>query len=472
MIAPSKRSDEDTTMASADAKATLEGPKQSDQQLQTIIDTIPTQVWSTRPDGSAEFLNQRWLDYTGLSADQARDWGWTVALHPDDRDRLIEYWQSILVAGTPGEIEARMRRFDGAYGWFLFRANPLRDESGEIVKWYGTNVDIENRKSREEALRASELSWRQIADSIPGLVATTGPMGDVEFLNRQTLEYFGKTNEELKDWALIGAVHPDDLPRVVEARKKSIEFGHIYQIEHRCRRADGVYRWFQVRGVPVRNEEGTITAWYLLLTDIDDRKRAEETLRSSEQHLRLIVDSIPGLVSTRTPTGEAEFVNQQTVDFFGDAIREQKRWEHLLHPDDRDYVLRAWRQSLATGDLLDLEFRALRADGVYRWLHSRVQPLRDANGAIIRWYNLLTDIDDRKLASQRYDRLTPRERQVLTFVIAGFPNKQTAEDLGTSEITIGVHRGRIMRKMATPSLADLVRMAETLRIAPAWRPRK
>ena len=115
-----------------------------------------------------------------------------------------------------------MRRFDGAYRWFLFRANPVRDESGKIVRWYGTNVDIEDRKRGEEALRASELSWRQIVDNIPGLVATTGAMGEVEFLNRQTLEYFGKTSEELKNWALIGAVHPDDLPRVIEARK-SIE---------------------------------------------------------------------------------------------------------------------------------------------------------------------------------------------------------------------------------------------------------
>ena len=129
---------------------------------------------------------------------------------------------------------------------------PVARRIGKIVKWYGINIDIDDRRRGEEALRASELSWRQIADNIPGLVATTGAMGEVEFLNRQTLEYFGKTNEELKDWALIGAVHPDDLPRVIEARKKSIEAGQIYEVEHRCRRADGVYRWFQVRGLPVR----------------------------------------------------------------------------------------------------------------------------------------------------------------------------------------------------------------------------
>ena len=164
-----------------------------------------------------------------------------------------------MASGEPGEAEARIRRFDGAYRWFLFRANPLRDESGKIVKWYGTNMDIEDRKRGEEALHARELSWRQIVDNIPGLVATMGAMGEVEFLNRQTLEYFGKTSEDLKNWALIDAVHPDDLPGVIEARIKSIETGQIYDVEHRCRRADGVYRWFQVRGLPVRDSEGTIT---------------------------------------------------------------------------------------------------------------------------------------------------------------------------------------------------------------------
>src|SRR5262249_9843310 len=153
---------------------------------------------------------------------------------------------------------------------------PLRDESGNILKWYGTCIDIEDRKRGEETLRARELSWRQIVDNIPGLVATTGAMGEPEFHNRQTLEYFSKTKEELKNWAASGAVHPDDVPHVIEALKESIEGGQILDIEARLRRSDGVYRWFQIRGVPVRNTENKITAWYFLLTDIDDRKKAEE----------------------------------------------------------------------------------------------------------------------------------------------------------------------------------------------------
>jgi PAS domain S-box-containing protein len=257
-------------------KKAEEARQASERNLAAIVNTIPTAAWTTRPDGYCDFLNQVWLNYAGMTAEKAEGWGWAEAIHPDDREKLVEEWQSCLTSGTPVDTEARIRRFDSSYRWFLIRGNPLRDESGKILKWYGTCVDIEDRKRGEEALRARELSWRQIVDNIPGLVATTGALGEVEFLNQQTLEYFGKTNEELKDWALIGAVHPDDLPRVIDARKKSIEAGQIYEIEHRCRRADGIYRWFQVRGLPVRDEEGRITAWYLLLTDIEDRKRAEE----------------------------------------------------------------------------------------------------------------------------------------------------------------------------------------------------
>src|SRR5205085_11121161 len=110
--------------------------------------------------GSSEFFNRRCLDYACLSAEEASDWGWTVAVHPDDRGRLMDYWRHLLASGEAGEIEARLRRFDREFRWFLFRASPLRDESGQIVRWHGTNTDIEERKRAEEALRANEQSLR------------------------------------------------------------------------------------------------------------------------------------------------------------------------------------------------------------------------------------------------------------------------------------------------------------------------
>jgi formate hydrogenlyase transcriptional activator len=376
----------------------------TERNLAAIINTIPTAAWTTRPDGHCDFINQVWLDHAGMTAEQAQGWGWAEAIHPSDRKQLVEEWQSCLASGTPVDTEARIRRFDRSYRWFLIRANPLRDEAGNILKWYGTCIDIEDRKRGEDAVRKRELSWRQIVDNIPGLVATMGAMGEVEFLNRQTLEYFGKTNEELKKWALTDAIHPDDLPRIIEARIKSIEEGRIYEVEHRCRRADGVYRWFQVRGLPIRDPEDKITAWYLLLTDIDDRKRAEQKLQQSEEDLRTITDSIPQPIVVLGPDGKTLYVNQVALDFTGynmDQLDEQGFWARVVHPDDVRRLQAERRARFLRGDPFELEFRAMFKNGQYRWQLMLYNPLKDKSGQIIRWYSTATDIDDRKRAEEK-----------------------------------------------------------------------
>ena len=391
----------------------------TERNLAAIINTIPTAAWTTRPDGHCDFINQVWLDHAGMTAEQAQGWGWAEAIHPSDRKQLVEEWQSCLASGTPVDTEARIRRFDRSYRWFLIRANPLRDEAGNILKWYGTCIDIEDRKRGEDAVRKRELSWRQIVDNIPGLVATMGAMGEVEFLNRQTLEYFGKTNEELKKWALTDAIHPDDLPRIIEARVKSIEEGRIYEVEHRCRRADGVYRWFQVRGLPIRDPEDKITAWYLLLTDIDDRKRAEEKLRQSEENLRTITDTIRQPIWVLTPDGTILYGNRVVRELTGLTIsdmNDQPFTTRVFDPDDRERVRAERQEGLLRGDPFELEGRVLLKSGQCRWQLVQYNPLKDECGQIIRWYATATDIDDRKRAEEKV-RKSEEELRTITDAI-------------------------------------------------------
>jgi len=278
-----------TTTDIDDQKRAEEELRTSEANLRRVIDTIPTLSWCNLPDGPNEFLSKSWHEYTGLSPEEAYGWGWSAAFHPDDLPPLMEKWQKMLVSGESDEIEARLRRHDGVYRWFLIRAQAFRDDSGRIVRWYGTSTDIEDRKRGEEALQDREQSLRLILDGIAGLVAIMSATGEVEAVNRQVLEYFGKPIEQMKGWSTNDAVHPDDLPGVMSAWRRSIEAVSPYDFDHRLRRADGVYRWFHARGLPLRDSEGHVLRWYVLLTDIDDRTRAEEELRNTQAELGMVM---------------------------------------------------------------------------------------------------------------------------------------------------------------------------------------
>src|ERR1700704_3789619 len=148
--------------------------RRREDYLRLTIDTIPVLAWCSRPDGSNEFLNQRWLDYTGLTIEEARGWGWKVAIHPDDLPQLLDVWQGLLASGKPGELEARLRRADGVYRWFLFRVEPLRDARGTIIKWYGTNTDIDDRKRAETVLAGENQILEMVATGRPLAVILDG----------------------------------------------------------------------------------------------------------------------------------------------------------------------------------------------------------------------------------------------------------------------------------------------------------
>jgi PAS domain S-box-containing protein len=215
-----------------------------------------------------------------------------TAVHPEDREAASKaVWDGVRL-GQSFTMEARsLRALDGTYRWHFIQVVVLHDAEGEVLKFVGTATDIDDQKRAEEALKASENNFRQILDSIPGLVATMSAAGEMELTNRPFLEYFGRTLEEMKDTGNNSAVHPDDMPPMIAAFTHSITTGAPYDMEHRCRRADGVYRWFQSSARPVRDTSERITGWYVLITDIDDRKRAEDELKRSEARYRLVVEN-------------------------------------------------------------------------------------------------------------------------------------------------------------------------------------
>jgi formate hydrogenlyase transcriptional activator len=387
--------------SSLDKSNPIDARLQNSLELRRFIDRVPALGWSALPDGSLDYVNGRFLDYTGVSPDELHGSGWKSAVHPDDIQPLESWSQELLQSREAGTTEVRLRRFDGSYRWFLVFANPLQDESGSVVAWYGTNIEIEDRKRREEVLQTSELSWRQIIDNIPGLVATTDAMGEIVFDNRQILEYFGKTNEELKDWGRTDVVHPEDLPSVIEAWTTSIETGQVLDIEVRLRRADGVYRWFQTRAVPARDADGKISNWFALHTDIEDRKRAEEKLRQRERDLNLMINAIPAIVGVLRADGSMLYANQAALDYTGvtaeDLAKEDYR-VRVYHPEDLERQREKRRIAFTRPEPFETEQRVLGKDGQYRWFLSRHNPVLDEQGRIDRWYVGGFDIEDRKRA--------------------------------------------------------------------------
>ncbi len=253
-----------------------------------------------------------------------------------------------------------------------------------------------------DSLRVREIDIQLVVDAIPAPIAIMTAEGEVQTVNRLVLEYFGKSVEELKRWSTIDAVHPDDLEPTVSAWRRAVETGEPYEIESRHRRSDGVYRWFHVRGFPLRDISGKIVCWCVLQIDIEDRKSAQNAQVASERNLNLIINTIPALVWSARPDGSAEFFNHHYLDYVGlsSEMVQDWGWTAAVHPDDLSGLANAWQVIMASRQPGEKEARLRRFDGTYRWFLFRANPLRDQDGNVVRWFGLNTDIEDRKKAEE------------------------------------------------------------------------
>jgi PAS domain S-box-containing protein len=252
--------------------------------LRALLDAIPALVWRTSADGSAELFNRRWLDYTGLSGDEARGWRWSAAVHPEDRERLIRAWRDILASGHPGEAEARLARADGQYRWFLFRCAPIRDETGAVTGWCGTNTDIEHRKRIEDDFVRSKAildeTQRITRCGSMGLDVSTGEV----FWSDEGARIFGFDPRERPTVEQIWRrIHPDDRwlsQRSVERVRRG-EPDTDYEV--RLVMEDGSIRYVRRIDAPGGDESpgGSVCA----VVDVTDSRRAEAALQEAQAEL-------------------------------------------------------------------------------------------------------------------------------------------------------------------------------------------
>jgi PAS domain S-box-containing protein len=425
-----------------------EALRANEHDLNLIINTIPALSWSARPDGSADFFNQRYLDFVGLSAEQTQDWGWTVAVHPEDLNGLAGSWQSIMASGTAGEAEARLRRFDGEYRWFLFRANPLRDESGNIVKWFGINADITERKRAEDLLTGEKRILEMVAkgdplpqildgvcrfveeqirdslasillvdgnrlrhggapslpkaytDAIDGIVIgpATGPCGTAAFRGEQVI-VVDIANDPLwtdyREAALPHSLRACWSTPVVSSQGKVIATFAMYYREPRS---------------PSPRDLETIEQITHLAGVAIERKLTQEALQRSETYLaeaqRL---AHIGSWAWNLRTG-SRFWSQETFRIFDyDPEKVTPAWDSILervHPEDLPEIERRAKMAYAQNRWVnpELDFRIVLADGTIKHLHSIAHPAMDESGEIINVVGTIMDVTERKRAEEKVRR--------------------------------------------------------------------
>ncbi|EFH85125.1 PAS domain-containing protein [Ktedonobacter racemifer] len=441
--------------------------KESRESLRVLAEAVPQLVWVARPDGQFEYTNQRWDDYTGLTHEpgQSDRWAHRQCIHPDDREGNRAHCQHALATGDMFEHEHRIRNGQtGEYRWFLTRALPVKDDTGQVLKWFGTCTDIEEQKRIEQQLKESEENWRVLAETLPHLVWAVRSDGRLEYANQHVSTYLGAFPDSFlgDEWRQF--VHPDDYERVQAARRHVLETGEPYEGEYRLKeRQTGRYRWFLARLMPVRDETGQIVKRFGTATDIEEQKQAEQQLKESEENWRVLAEMVPQLVWVRRPDGPHEYTNQRWCDYTGLTLEHMRsdQWAHLqfVHPDDQESNRVHWQHALDTGAMFEHEVRLRNAQtGKYRWFLARAMPVRDEAGQIIKWFGTDTDIEEQKRIEAALRQSQERVNALMNSSIIGITISEGEQIVDANDAFLhmtgytreDLHEGRINWMHMTP----------------------
>jgi PAS domain S-box-containing protein len=388
--------------------------RESERQLQQLIDTVPVQIWCADPDGEPAYINKTMVDYIGLRLEdfdprEGLAGAIRTIVHPDDRAPLHENLRRSYATGEPFAMQYRNRRWDGAFRWTAGRAEPLRDQDGRIVCWYGVCIDIEDEVRMQDTLRERERELSQLVNMVPSYLWRLSPDGTPTFFNKRLVAYLGpaiadpdRLDANRLASIIEAAVHPDDVARLKESLARSFASGERFSSKYRLRGSDGVYRWVEGTAEPLRDESGSIVQWYGLTHDIDDQLRIEEALRERERSLWQLVETLPAMIDCARPDGEPIYRSRQLREFLGYDLEDldatgQTRLAGTLdagvHPDELAGVKAHYAHCLATGEPYRRKHRLRRHDGEYQWVDTRAAPMRNAEGAIVQWNVICLDID-------------------------------------------------------------------------------
>ncbi len=385
----------------------------SEARLSAVMDALADGLVIADMNGRIVSMNPAAVEMHGFRGDE---WAADLsAMRPrfrlfDEQGREVAYERWPLNRALAGERfqgwEALLRDdTTGREWWNAYSGTPVTDASGRTQWGIITVRDVTERRRAEAALRESETRFRRMADAAPAVLWVSDERGRATFLSRGWYEYTGQKADTAHGIGWLDPVHPDDLEQARAAWVAAYARAEAFRVDYRLRRADGAYRWVVDEGRPRFGEDGALLGYVGSVTEIHDRKVAEEALRESEGRLRALADSVPHLVWSVLPDGTNDFWNARLREYTG--VREAcplpaAVWRELVHPEDRDRLGEELARAAAEGTGYSVDFRIRRAvDGAWRWHLAQAEAVRDTAGRVVRWYGTATDIHERHEAAER-----------------------------------------------------------------------
>src|SRR5580704_2730717 len=397
---------EDRQDALSHLNETANDRQQREFVLRAVMDTIPGLVWSALPDGDFEFCNQRWLDYTGMSFSEIKGWGWAAAIHPHDATRLQEGWRTALAQSTPFRAQARMRGADGCYRWFLIQAEPLRDSGERIIRWYGTNTDIEELKLEQDELQKQTSRLEQLFEKSPEGIAIMDMEDRILRVNKEFTRMFGYEPDEVLERTIQDVIVPQTLLEESRGFTGQVVSGRL-EVETVRMRKDGTNVHVSLLAVPVTTVSGEHVANYAIYRDITERKLAEERLRESEARFQAMADTAPVLIWMTGTDGLCNYFNKPWLEFTGRTMEQEVGlgWTEGVHADDVQGCFDGFLPAYHARKPFSMEYRLRRADGEYRWVIESGIPRYTVAGEFAGYIGSNIDITDLKHAEAERQRL-------------------------------------------------------------------